>query len=62
MLHCYKTVKYSNEMNSQKEKKTLKSNDKNYHLLLHIKVLQQFTENKQQRFKMVYKYTFLKSY
>ena len=31
MLHCYKNVKYSNKMNSQKGKKTLKSNNKTYH-------------------------------
>ena len=49
MLHCYKNVKYSNKMNSQKGKKTLKSNNKNYHLLLHIKMLQQFTKYKEQR-------------
>ena len=38
-------------MNSQKGKKTttLKSNNKNYHLLLHVKVLQQFTKHKEQR-------------
>ena len=49
MLHYYKNVKYSNKMNSQKGKKTLKSNNKNYHLLLHVKVLQQFTKHKEQR-------------
>ena len=33
-------------MSSQTRKKTLKSNDKNYELLLHVKVLQQFTKHK----------------
>ena len=49
MLHYYKNVKYSNKMNSQKGKKTIKSNNKNCHLLLHVKVLQQFTKHKEQR-------------
>ena len=50
MLHSYKNVKYSNKMNSQKgQKKPLKSNNKNYHLLLHVKALQQFTKHKEQR-------------
>ena len=42
MSHCYKNVKYLSKMNSQKgtKKKTLKSNNKNYHLLIHVKVLQ----------------------
>ena len=30
MLHCYKNMNYANKMNSQKRKKTLKSNNKNY--------------------------------
>ena len=48
MLHCYKNVKYSNKMNSPPPKKTpLKSNNKNYYLLLHVKVLQQFTKHKE---------------
>ena len=29
MLHCYKNMKYTNKMNYQKRKKTLKSNNKN---------------------------------
>ena len=49
MLLCYKTVKYPNKMNSQKGKKALKSNNKNYYLLLHVKVLQLFTKHKEQR-------------
>ena len=42
-------MKYTNKMNSQKGKKTLKPNNKNYLLLLHAKVLQQFTKHKEQR-------------
>ena len=49
MLHCYQNVKYKNKMNSQKRRKTLKSNWKNYYLLLNVKVLQQFTKHKEQR-------------
>ena len=50
MLQCYKNVKYSNKMNCQKgQKNPLKSSNKNYHLLLHVKVLQQFTKHKEQR-------------
>ena len=48
MLNCYKNVKYTNKIYSQKRKKTLNSNNKNYQLLLHVKVLQQFTKHKEQ--------------
>ena len=48
MLHCYKNVKYTNKMDSQKRKKKA-SKSKHYKLLLHVKVLQQLTKHEEQR-------------
>ena len=48
MLHCYKNEIYKkNEF--PKKKETLKSNNINYQLLLHVKVLKQFIKHKEQR-------------
>ena len=55
MLHCYENVKYSNKMNSQKGKKHKNQiKKKKNHLLLHVKVLQQFTEHKEQTLDWIY--------
>ena len=47
MLHCYKNVKHTNKMNSQKRKK--RHQNQIIKTINYVKVLQQFTKHKEQR-------------